>query len=615
MNSAVAPPASKNPVQPAQSATGNKGVEAEAPPLGRALGEATVVPMGPGGWTDRATGVLWWGNRIRLVGTTDAVRAEARRLGLEPEPLDGRLVLPGFVDAHTHFLHVGVKTTRPDLRGSKSLREALARVTAWLSTHPGSDPVIAEGWDESEWGDSGRPSRDDVDALVAAAAKAGHGPLDRPVVLRRICGHIAVAGSGALPLIRARWDDDAAVNRDSGLLLEAPSLYLNEVLPSTPQQLDRAVREACREAHRLGVTALGDYSQAPYRAALQRAAARGTLTVRVASSIYVQQLAAETAAGFRTGRRGLAPEDLRISPRAWTGHDGAAPGLAGGDKMAGGTSEWLQDGGLKVFLDGSLGGHTALLREPYLDWVAPAAAGTAAEPGHEGHRHDVGNGPSPHGSRIWTAEELDRHMGTAHAAGVQLHAHAIGDGAIDEGLAAFHRLAARDDLEGHGWGGNALRHRFEHFEIAHDEQIVQAAELGLVSSSQPNFVGEWSAKGGMYHGRLGDRFRLNNRFRTFKDIGLPLAFGSDGMPFGPLVGLQAAAAHPEHSQRLIPLEAAWHYTWMAAWSLHWETLGRLAAGGPADLVILSGDPDGVPKDWSLKETITAGASRFMATTP
>ncbi|MFA5943376.1 MAG: amidohydrolase family protein [Candidatus Thermoplasmatota archaeon] len=577
--------------------------------------EATVVPMGPSGWTEHAQGVLWWGNRIRLVGTTGAIRAEARRLGLEAESMDGRLVLPGFVDAHTHFLHVGVKTTRPDLRGAKSLREALARVAAWLAAHPGSDPVIAEGWDESEWGDSGRPTHDDVDGLVAAAAKAGHGPLDRPVVLRRICGHIAVASSGALPLIRARWDDDAAVDRNSGLLIEAPSLYLNEVLPSSPQQLDRAVREACREAHRLGVTALGDYSQAPYRAALQRAAARGALTVRVSSSIYVQQLAAETATGFRTGRPGLAPEDLRVAPNAWTGHDGVLPGLSGGDKAAGGTSEWLRDGGLKVFLDGSLGGHTALLREPYLDWASPVSPADATQTGHEGHGHAPGNGPGPRGSRIWSDEELDRHMAAAHGAGVQLHTHAIGDGAIDQGLAAFHRLAARDDLEGHGWAGNALRHRFEHFEIAHDDQIVAAAELGLVSSSQPNFVGEWSAKGGMYHDRLGDRFLLNNRFRTFKETGLALAFGSDGMPFGPLVGIQAAAAHPDSTQRLSPLEAAWHYTWMAAWSLHWETLGRLDEGTPADLVVLSGELQGPPTDWRVTETVTAGVSRFKAATP
>lgn len=581
--------------------TGNKGVGKSGAPEGGASGtggpagldvsipvpdsgafvEATVVPMGPDGWTARAQGVVWSKGRIRFVGSSGQAAAEARRLGLEPRRMDGRMVLPGFVDAHTHFLHVGVKTTRPDLRGAKSLKEALARVTAWLKAHPGPEPVIAEGWDESEWGDgAARPTKEEVDSLQAG----------RPVVLRRICGHVAVAGSAALPLVRKRWDDDAAVDLRTGLLLEAPSLYLNEVLPSTPAQLDKAVQQACAEAHRLGLSAVGDYSQAPYRAALQRAAARGTLTVRVASSIYVQQLDAEVKAGFRTGRTE-------------------------------GTSEWMQDGGLKVFLDGSLGGHTAYLREPYDDLLEGGESGSSGDgDDHAGHAHGAGGtdeGSSSRGlrgTRVWTDEELDHHMGTAHAAGVQVHAHAIGDGAIDQGLAAFGRLAARADLEGKGWGGNPLRHRFEHFEIAHDDQVARAVELGLVSSSQPNFVGEWSAKGGMYHARLGDRFLLNNRFRTFKRAGLPLAFGSDGMPFGPLPGLASAVHHPEPAERLEPLEAAWHYTWMAAWSLHWPGLGHLASGNPADLVVIEGDPEGTPRDWRTLQTVTGGVPRLIPPT-
>lgn len=584
------------------SATGNEGVAgggsaplAARPAPARAEGSrsrsgaftgGTVVPMGPGGWEARAEGVAWDEGRIVRVGTAAEVRQEAARRGIPVQDLGGRWVLPGFVDAHMHFLHAGVKTMRPDLRGATSRKEALARVASWLAAHPGPGPVIAEGWDESGWPDRARPTRDEVDAVVAAAAREGAGPLDRPVVLRRICGHVAVAGSGALPLVRARWDDDGHVDLRTGLLLEEPSLYLNEVLPSTAAQLDRAVDLACAEAHRLGVTALGDYSQAPYRAALRRAAAQGRLTVRVASSVYAQQREEELAAGFRTGR----PE----------------PGAAGA---------WMQDGALKLFLDGSLGGHTAYLREPYLDWKPGASAGKGAQDPHAGHGHgDGASAGGPRGTRIWTDEELDGHLGAAQAAGVQVHAHAIGDAAIDQALAAFGRLAARADLEGKGWGHNALRHRIEHFEIAHDDQMARAAALGLVSSSQPNFVGEWSAKGGMYHARLGDRFLLNNRFRRFKEEGLLLAFGSDGMPFGPLVGLRSAAAHPDPSQRLPPLEAAWHYTWMAAWSLHLDGrgLGHLAEGHPADLVVLDVPDPSDASGWKVSQTLVDGAVRFQA---
>lgn len=659
------------------SRTPRKGLRAKAPPKAparkpaanarrhahaRAFVNARVLPMGPPrdgkpGWEHEAEALLWEGDTLLAIGTNDEVRAMAKKLGIKAQDLGGRVVLPGFVDAHTHFLHVGVKRTRPDLRGAKSLKEALARLATFLREHPGGHHVIGEGWDESEWGKGARkPTRDDLDAVVAQAAKDGAGPIDRPVVLRRICGHIAVASSGALPRVRARWDDDAAVDVATGLLTEAPSLYLNEVLASTPDELDRAVQKACEVAHRIGVTAVGDYSQAPYRAALQRAAARGTLPVRVASSVYVQQLDAEVAAGFRTGRPALAPGDLAAGAakavRSGDGHFGPTPGRDGGDRLAGGASPWLRDGGLKVFLDGSLGGHTAHLREPYLDTPAKGA-----DP-HAGHGHESG-APGPRGSRIWTDAQLDRFFGTAHANGIQVHAHAIGDAAIDQGLDAYSRLAAHESLEGRGWvveamarlpasdsgavsvpagaagrrgkaatavgrartGRNAadllhphdrgLRHRFEHYEIVHDDQVARTVELGIVSSSQPNFVGEWSAKGGMYHARLGERYLLNNRFRSFLGAGVALAFGSDGMPFGPLVGLQSAIQHPDPSERLTPREAVWHYTTGAAWSLHWEgDIGSLLPGKKADLLVLDqADLDGTPTKWIVHETITGGASR------
>src|SRR5688572_2065995 len=433
MNSGVAAGASRKRPSKAQRRTGSKGVgnrgraagrraapkakpsakpaalPKRAAPAGRALVDGVVIPMGPDGWQARAEAVLWQDGRIVLVGSTAAVRAAASRLGVPVASAAGRWILPGFVDAHMHFLHAGVKTTRPDLRGASSRKEALSRLAAWLAAHPGSSPVIGEGWDESGWPDRAWPTRQDIDAVVEAAAKAGDGPLDRAVVLRRIDGHISVAGSGALPFVRERWDDDRLADPATGILLEEPSLYLNEVLPSTPAQLDKAAARACEEAHRLGVTALGDYSQAPYREALQRAAASGALTVRVASSVYVQQLEAEVKAGFRTGK-----------PAAAEGAKGAA-GRPDGTSP----SEWLRDGGLKVFLDGSLGAHTALLREPYLDRKDPGPAS-----GHEGHEQ-------AHGTRIWSDEELDRFLESAHTNGIQVHAHAIGDGAIDQGLGAF----------------------------------------------------------------------------------------------------------------------------------------------------------------------------------
>jgi predicted amidohydrolase YtcJ len=483
---------------------------------------------------DRATALAWQDGHILAVGSNRDIEAVARQHGLPVTDVDGARVLPGFVDAHMHFLHLGIHPFRPFLQDATSLADALARVKAWLEAHPGRDAVIAEAWDESRWPERRFPLRRELDALT-----------DRPLVLRRIDGHTAVANRAALALIRARWPGPPEVDVDSGLLLEDPSLYLNDVIPMPESQLEASLRHATQLAHQEGVTTVAAYERAPFRATVLEAARRGTLAVRLVLSIYPQQLADEIAAGFRTGRR----------------HDEA--GL-------------LHDGGLKLFLDGSIGGRTAHLREPY------------------GGSHSCG-------TRTFSDDELRELSQRAHAAGIQLHMHAIGDAAIDQGLAALEALSRRSD-----WKNNALRHRFEHYELAHDEQVAQTGALGIVVSAQPNFVGAWSAKGGLYHQALGDRYRINNRFVAFKKQGIRLAFGSDGMPFGPRIGITAAVQHPEPDQRLSVAEAVWHYTLGAAYACHLESqVGSLEVGKRADFTLWRGPALDIKK-WQLQQCILTG---------
>lgn len=516
--------------------------------------------------------------RILAVGEQDAVTAAAKEHGIDVESLPGRTVIPGFVDAHMHFLHVGVRRIRPDLRKARSLQEALAMVAAWMEDHPGDGAVIAEGWDESPWPDSRFPTKDEVDGLSK----------ERPVILRRQCGHFAVANSVALPALRSHWDDPDLVNTETGILKEQPSLYLNEVYGVSPSDLDDALQVATDIAHRLGVTTVGEYTQAPFRDALLRSADQGTLRIRLANHIYVQQLQDAIDAGFRTGRaRGLRYDgDADIGPSAVQGPDagrdahGATPGI-----------ERLRDGGLKVFHDGSFGGRTALLREPYRD-----------DPETDQNR----------GVAVWTDDEVDGWYQDAHAAGIQVTAHAIGDAAIDQGLDGYERLAAKADAgELPAWDDNGLRHRFEHYELPHDDAVERTVQLGIVACAQPNFLGEWSAKGGMYERRLGPVFALNNRYRTWLDAGLALCFGSDGMPFGPLYGLQAAVDHPFEEERISAAEAVWLYTARASWACHWDdTVGTLQPGKRADVLVL-GVTDleaAPPKEWVIQETILDGVT-------
>ncbi len=212
--------------------------------------------------------------------------------------------------------------------------------------------------------------------------------------------------------------------------------------------------------------------------------------------------------------------------------------------------------GIKVFMDGSIGARTAAVQEPYRQ--------------------------GGHGQLLMNRAELARLWRRMAEAEAQAAIHAIGDQAIEEVLAA----ARQAGLSPHE------RHRIEHLELPTPKQLEAMAALGLVASMQPNFVANWSGPGKMYEDRLGpERDARIDPHTWVLDHGIPLAFGSDGMPFGPLVGLQAAVDAPHPPQRLSVEDAVRAYTEGAAFSVFAEgELGRIAPHFWADLVILSRDP-------------------------
>lgn len=220
----------------------------------------------------------------------------------------------------------------------------------------------------------------------------------------------------------------------------------------------------------------------------------------------------------------------------------------------------LRLAGIKAFLDGSLGARTAALSDPYSD------------------------DPENLGMLLYDPPELAALVRGAEATGLQISLHAIGDRAVGAALDAFSTGVAH---------GNPLRHRIEHLEYATSEQQDRMKALRIVASMQPNFIVQWSGPGGMNEQRLGtERAHASEALRDIWSKGIPLAFGSDNMPFGPLYGLQGAVHHPVEDQQLPPMVALRAYTAGSAWAVHAETwLGTIEPGKAADLALLDADPD------------------------
>jgi len=221
-----------------------------------------------------------------------------------------------------------------------------------------------------------------------------------------------------------------------------------------------------------------------------------------------------------------------------------------------------------ILVDGSIGSYTAALDADY--------------EGLTGQR----------GVLYEKALELTSFVKEAHQAGVQLAFHAIGPRAIEMVLAAYERALAQAPRYDH-------RHRIEHFELASDEQIARARDLGLVLSMQPTFELYWGGPDGMYASRLGERWRTTNRLRTILDRGIVIAGGSDTnvTPADPLLGIHAAVNHPNPEQRVTVEQALRMFTLDAAYAGFNDRLhGSIAPGKEANFVLLDRDPLQTPPE-------------------
>lgn len=518
-----------------------------------------------------AASVLWaQGGRIRALGGPELLAAAPPEL--PRTDLGGGWVLPGFNDSHLHLLDVGRGLASVDLFGASGPADIAARCAAFVRAHavPPGQAVYGNGWNQDLFaGPHALPTRADLDAAVP----------DHPLLLDRVCGHIMLCNTAAL---RAAGITSQTPDPPGGGIDRGPGGEPNGLLRDNAVALVRPLLPAETPAACAG----------RWRAALAHAAAHGLTSVQTCDVrsrdwptvlAALEELDAQDALPLRLTLQCAmdTPEDLQA---LWDA--GYRPGAHG--------KRW-KIGPLKLFLDGSLGARTAWLRGGYAD--APGAHGLCCLPMAE-------------------ALALAR---KADAAGMQVVAHAIGDGAMEEMLDIIETLNAPRG------GANPLRHGVVHCQVTAPGQWDRLAALGAGALVQPIFLDYdhtiVTARCGA--ALAGTSYAFGDAVRR----GLPVSYGTDAPveSLDPLRNLYAAVTRRPLSggapwqpqQAVTRAQALFCYTQGSAWQEFAEAeKGRLAPGFLADFTVLDRDYFTVPEAdiprLRVQATVTGGQVVYRA---
>ena len=485
----------------------------------------------------KAEAVAIYANRIVAVGSSKDIKKLA---GPTTRTIDAqkRLLLPGFNDAHTHFLSGGFQLSSVDLRDANSPQEFAQRIKAFAEKLPQGRWITGGDWDHERWPDAKLPTKELIDSITP----------DTPVFVSRLDGHMALANSLALKLAgvtRQTLDPAGGVivrdksGEPTGVLKDAAQSFVWKVIPpATFDERLAAARAATNYAAKLGVTSIQDVSAGTDVGVYQTLLERGELKTRIYAVAPLPQWERLARTGVRA-------------------HFG---------------SEMLRVGGLKGFSDGSLGSTTALFYEPYRD--DPSTSGI---PGDE---------MFPEGAMLERVREADR-------AGLQIMIHAIGDRANDLILGVFEQVEREN-------GKRDRRFRIEHAQHLRAQDIPRFARARVIASMQPYHAiddGRWAEK---RIGK--ERAKTTYAFRSLLDSGVTLAFGTDWTvaPLNPLLTIYAAVTRrtidgknsngwvPE--QKISVEETVRAYTIGSAYAEFQDHVkGTISSGKLADLVLLSHD--------------------------
>jgi len=523
-----------------------------------------------------ATAVAVTGGRIVAVGHDELRDLAGPRT--EVVDLAGRLLLPGFQDAHVHPVSAGLELTQCDPTGARTAEETVARVRAYADAHPEREWITGGGWSMEAF-EGGTPTKELLDAVVP----------DRPVYLPNRDHHGAWVNSRALDragITRHTPDPaDGRIERDaagepSGTLQEGAMQLVGRLTPpATPADRLAALLHAQRHLHALGITAwqdalVGDFlGMDDPSEAYVTAAREGSLTARVVGSLWWDRA------------RGAEQIPELVERRAALSHGR------------------FQASTVKLMLDGVAETGTAALLEPYLDKCGCATANR--------------------GTSFIDAAQLPKYVTELDALGFQCHFHALGDRAVRDALDAIEAARSAN-------GPTDTRPHLAHLQVVHPDDVPRFAALGATANIQPLWAAHEPQMDELTIPFLGaERAAWQYPFAALLRSGARLAAGSDWPVSSPdpLQGIHVAVNRVEPgatdtpvflpTQRVTLTEALTAYTAGSSYVNHLDNTGRIRVGALADLTVLDRDPFAAPPE-EIGETGVAltyvGGERVYART-
>lgn len=478
--------------------------------------------------------------------------------------LQGKAVVPGFNDSHMHLVNYGYTRTQVDLIGVKSIEDISHRILKYMKDKElaNSKWILGRGWNQDYFtGEKKFPNRYDLDNIS----------MTHPILITRICGHVAVANSKALELFGIHRDtpqfqggyfDLDGKGEPLGIFREQALGQIHSYLPSPSiTEIKEMILSAVEDLNRYGITSVGsdDFEALPNKdydniiRAYMELKKEGKLNIRVYEQCLLPQLDRLKEFNNKGYKTGQGDEHFKIGP-------------------------------LKLLIDGSLGARTAALNQPYSDDNTTSGITTINQEG------------------------LDKIVAYAHKNENQLAIHGIGDRAMYMAIESIEKILGNNQRD--------HRHGIVHCQITDEYLLNKFKELNILAYIQPIFLDyDWK----IVKNRVGEeRERTSYNWKTMIHKGINISCGSDAPveDFNVMKGIYEAVTRKDlegnpkegwlPGQALTVDEALYGYTMGGAYASFEENIkGSIEEGKLADLVILTEDIFEINPD-KIKDVKVAG---------